>query len=403
MSPTAAVIYWIGSTLAVLPAEEPIRVSNPDELRRALADLEPGRTLAIAPGTYPGGFSSSRLQGTAEKPIVIGAADPKNPPTFSGGTGAFQFSKPAHLVLHDLVIEGATGNGLNIDDGGDPSTPARHVKLQRIQVRDVGPTGNRDGIKLSGVQDFQVKDCLIERWGSHGSGIDMVGCRRGEIVSCVFRHGDEVGDSGVQAKGGSEDLAIRRCRFENAGARAVNLGGSTGLAYFRPKPNGFEARNLTVEDCLFLGSSSPIAFVGVDGAIVRHNTIHRPKRWAFRILQETRSPGFVPCRNGRFTDNLIVFRSDEMVGVVNVGDATSPESFVLARNAWYCLDAPARGLPRSSIPEEGGRQGVEPHFRAPEIGDFQLIPESHRELQGVGAREPVPARPDLRKGDGGNS
>ena len=115
----------------------------------------------------------------------------------------------------------------------------------------------------------------------------MVGCHRGEIVACTFRHGDTVGDHGVQAKGGSSDVVIRRCRFEHAGQRAVNLGGSTGLAFFRPKPEGYEAKNITVEDCTFDGSMAPIAFVGVDGAIVRHNTIYRPRRWGFRILQET--------------------------------------------------------------------------------------------------------------------
>ena len=110
-------------------------------------------------------------------------------------------------------------------------------------VRDIGPTGNRDGIKLSGVDDFRVEGCTVERWGSGGSGIDMVGCHRGEIVGCTFRHGDTTGDSGVQAKGGSRDVVIRRCRFEHAGQRAVNLGGSTGLAFFRPKPEGYEARD----------------------------------------------------------------------------------------------------------------------------------------------------------------
>jgi hypothetical protein len=255
--------------------------------------------------------------------------------------------------------------------------------LRNPVIRDVGPTGNRDGIKLSGVDDFRVEGCTIERWGSGGSGIDMVGCHRGEIVGCTFRHGDTVGDHGVQAKGGSRDVLIRRCRFENAGQRAVNLGGSTGLAFFRPKPEGYEAKDIMVEDCTSIGSMSPVAFVGADRAIVRHNTICRPRRWAFRILRETREPGFVPCRNGQFTDNLIAFRSDEMVVPINIGDATGREGFTVYRNAWYCLDAPNRSHPKLPISETDGLYGIDPGFRDAEHGDLRLRADSRIRSAGV--------------------
>jgi hypothetical protein len=184
-----------------------------------------------------------------------------------------------------------------------------------------------------------------------------------------------VGDNGVQAKGGSSEVAIRRCRFEHAGQRGVNLGGSTGLAYFRPRPQGYEAKDITVEDCTFLGSMAPVAFVGVDGAVVRHNTIYRPRRWAFRILQETRQEGFVPCRNGQFTDNLIAFRSDEMATAINVGDGTAPETFRLASNAWYCLDAPDRSRPSLPIAEADGVYGADPRFRDADGGDLRTSPD----------------------------
>lgn len=86
---------------------------------------------------------------------------------------------------------------------------------------------------------------------------------------------------------------------QNAGGRGLNIGGSTGTAYFRPKSQGYEAKDITVKDCTFLGSMSPIAFVGVDGAHVHHNTFYWPTRWLFRILQENQDPQFTPCRNVR--------------------------------------------------------------------------------------------------------
>jgi hypothetical protein len=380
------------SPLGLTRDEAPLTVADTQQLREALARAKPGETIRIAPGDYRGGLTGRGLHGEPSKPIILKAADPKRPPVLEGGTTGLHLSQVSHLELHDLIVTGATGNGINIDDGGFLDKPSHHLLLRGVVVRDIGPTGNRDGIKLSGVDDFRVESCTVERWGSGGSGIDMVGCHRGEVVGCTFRHGDTTGSDGVQIKGGSREVVIRRCRFEHAGQRGVNLGGSTDLAYFRPKPQGYEAKAVTVEDCTFNGSMTPVAFVGVDGAVVRHNTIFRPRRWGFRILQENREPGFVPCRNGHFTDNLIVYRSDEMVLPINIGDATDPQSFTVARNAWYCLDVPDRSRPRLPIPEIDGLYGVDPGFQDAESGDLRLRPDSP--VRSAGARQGSHAQED---------
>ncbi|WP_165226419.1 right-handed parallel beta-helix repeat-containing protein [Aquisphaera insulae] len=386
MKRIALVLLVLASSARVRARDEPTRtVSDVPHLRDALARARPGESILLAPGEYRGDVMVQGLHGEPGKPIVLRASDPKRPPVFRDGTTGLHLSRVAHVELRDLIVIGATGNGVNIDDGGTLDRPSHHVLVRNLVIRDIGPTGNRDGLKLSGVDDFRVEGCTIERWGSGGSGIDMVGCHRGEIVGSTFRHGDTTGDSGVQAKGGSRDIVIRRCRFEHAGQRAVNLGGSTGLAFFRPRLEGHEAKEITVEDCTFDGSMTPVAFVGVDGASVRHNTIYRPRRWGFRILQENRAPGFVPCRNGQFTDNLIAFRSDEMVVPANIGDATAPQSFTLTRNAWYCLDASGRSRPSLPIPEKDGTYGIDPGFRDAEAGDLRLRPDSP--LRAVGARE----------------
>jgi hypothetical protein len=247
--------------------------------------------------------------------------------------GGVQLSDVAHIEIGDIVIAGAPANGLNIDDGGTFDTPSHNIVVRDVTVRDCGGRGNEDGIKLSGVDDFVLERCPVERWGRGGSAIDMVGCHRGLIETCTFRDREtDAAATGVQAKGGSRDVTIRRCRFEHAGERAVNIGGSTGLAYFRPSPDGFEAKDITVEGCTFVGSTAPIAFVGADGATVRWNTFYRPRKWFVRILQETREPGFVPCRNGTFADNLVAYRASEVQAAVNVGPATAPETFEFARN-----------------------------------------------------------------------
>jgi hypothetical protein len=295
-------------------------------------------------------------------------------------------SDVAHLEIQGLVIEGAPANGLNVDDGGTFETPSHHVVLRDVTVRDCGRRGNEDGIKLSGVEDFLLEGCTVERWGRGGSAVDMVGCRRGLIDGCTIRDGErDAAATGIQAKGGTRDVTIRGCRFDHAGSRAVNIGGSTGLAYFRPGPEGFEAKDIAVEGCTFVGSEAPIAFVGADGATVRWNTFYRPRKWFLRILQETREPGFVPCRNGRFTDNLVAYRSDEVATPVNVGPDTAPDTFGFARNYWFCIDDPARGPPRLPVAEEDAAGGKDPLFRDAEGGDLSLDERSPARAHGAAA------------------
>ncbi len=338
-----------------------VEVATLAALRDALAKAKPGVTIAIAPGTYEAALFASDLHGEPGRPIRIVAADPTRPPVFRSGRG-LHFSKVSHLEIADIHVDGASGNGLNIDDGGDRMRPSQEIVLSRLEVRNI-PPGNHDGIKLSGVAGFRIEKCSIFRWG--GSGVDMVGCRKGRIKSCVFSDG---GANGIQAKGGSSDIVVEFSTFADAGLRGVNLGGSTGLEFFRPplisgKPS-FEAKDLTVRGCTFLGGGAAAAFVGVDGARFEFNTIVHPGRWAFRILQETREPGFVASRNGVLERNLIVFRfANWSEGGVNIGPDTEPASFRFLRNFWYAEDRPQASRPRLPTEEVEGRYGEDPRIQ----------------------------------------
>ncbi|MBM3977076.1 MAG: right-handed parallel beta-helix repeat-containing protein [Planctomycetes bacterium] len=389
--------------LASAPPAVDTTVKNSAELRAALAGAGPGARIQIESGDYTGGLTRAALRGSADQPIVLRGADPARPPRIRGGIVGLHLSGAEHVVLEDLHFEGQGGNGLNLDDGGSSETPARALVLRRITVREVGPRGNCDGIKLSGVNGFRIEDCTLERWGSGGSGIDLVGCRDGRIEGCTLRNPPQhASASGVQIKGGSRDVQVLRCRFENAGERALNLGGSTGPSYFRPPledwpEERYEAAELRVEGCTIVGSSAPLACVGADGVVMRFNTLYRPERWALRILQETREPGFVACRNGLFAENLVVFeRAHWHAGGINVGTGTEPASFRFERNAWTCADAPERTaeLVRTPSPETAGRHGIAPGFADEAALDLRVAPGSA--LADVGAHAWKPA-PDTRR------
>jgi hypothetical protein len=358
------------------------RVRTSEALRDALSHAKPGLTIVVEPGRYPGGISISNIHGEAGKPIVL-CAQPGTWPTIEGGGSGLHLSKVSYLDIRDLYFTNATGNGINIDDGGGDA-PSHHVTLTRLRVDNL-PPGNHDGIKLSGVDEFQVEDCWVEHWG--GSAIDMVGCHRGSIRSCNFQDG---GDNAVQCKGSSSEITISKCRFDRTGQRGVNIGGSTGIPFFRPPvakmaPNArYEAKEIRVEGCTFVGGIAPVAFVGVDGAVVRFNTFYQPEKWLLRILQENGSEGFIRSRNGRFEDNLIIFRSDRWAeGGVNIGPNTAPSTFRFARNFWFCADRPDRSKPSLPSVEVGGVYGLDPMLRDPARGMYGVRPESA--AKGVGA------------------
>ncbi len=397
------IVLWglLGTVPAGAIAQERTRVVRAvgnQALRQALRDARPGTVIRIAPGNYQAEIWVENLHGTEEAPIVIEAENPSQPPVFTGGSEAWHFSDVSHLVIRGLHCRGQTGNGINIDDAGSFDTPSHHVLIDRLLIEEVGPQGNRDGIKLSGLTDFTVRNCRILGWG--GQAVDMVGCHRGRIEDCEFRGKPGFSqNTGPQAKGGSGEIVIRRCVFIDAGMRAAQLGGSTGLAFFRPQGALFEAKDITVEDCLFVGGDAAVSFVGLDGGAFRHNTIYRPRRWVARILQETREPGFVPSRNGLFENNLIVFRREELADFVNVGPYTAPETFRFARNWWYCEDLPIASRPVLPTAESDGVYGEDPQLsnpgvRVPEEGlaAFSRFAPRNEKAREYGARPAAVAR-----------
>lgn len=360
------VFSFAATAMLVIAGQEPgnprvIDVADDEALRAALPRLGPGDTLRIAPGTYRGGLYVTGPRGLSDAPVTIEALDPTRPPLIQGGREGLHLVRPEHAVLRHLVVRGAEHNGINIDDGGDHERPALGLLLEHLIVEETGPTGNKDALKLSGVRDFTVRASRFSGWG--GSAIDMVACSEGLIESCRFE-GLEGYTSrhGVQAKGGSHGIVLRDCDFEDAGLRAVHIGGSTRDEVFRDAGADCEARDVTVEGCRFRGSQAPIAFVGADAGRVRYNTFYRPRRFLLRILQERTEPRFVRCRDGLFERNLIVFRRDELKRFVNVGDDTLPGTFAFRGNWWFAEDGHDPGHSRPELPslERGSVFGLDP-------------------------------------------
>jgi hypothetical protein len=342
-------------------------------LDAAFAEATPGTAIRIRSGNYDGGAFASGLAGTSDAPIWVGGVAGEDRPVIVGGGNGFQLSSASFLVVHDLEVTGQDSNGLNIDDGEDIGS-SHDLVFRNLSIHDIGSGGNQDCLKLSGIDDFFVLDS--EFLGcSGGSAIDHVGCHHGVIARNEFL---DLGGNGVQSKGGSDDILITQNVFQNAGERAVNMGGSTGFEFFRPalsmtEPN-FEARDIRVLANVFRGGVSPIAFVGCVDCIAANNTIVDPEHWVLRILQETTSTAeyeFVPASNSRFVNNVIHYSLSALSTQVNVGPDTDPESFVFSNNLWYAADDPGSSEPAYlPVVEVASIYGEDPEFAAP--GDERI-------------------------------
>lgn len=366
-------------------------------LRHAADRATPGTAIRLAPGDYAGGTYLGDLHGTDEGPIWIGGAPGGPRPRIVGGSNGIQLSRARYVVLHDLEVTGASGNGVNCDDGGETANPnaAGPVIFRRLTISDIGGTGNQDGLKLSGIRRFLVEDVDIARCGGNasGSGIDMVGCHDGVIRGSRFR---EMSGNAIQAKGGSADVSIVGNRFDNGGVRTLNIGGSTGFAFFRPplsadSPNA-EARRILVQANVLVGGTASIGLVGAVDCVVAHNTIVEPSRYVFRILQETSTSGdfaFEPSGRNTVRSNLFLHPAGMTSGRVSIGAGTAPETFTWARNGWF---APG-GLAAPSPPVASEAQpltGIDPQVADLSGGDFR--PTSDSVLLGRGEVLTQPAR-----------
>ncbi len=338
-------------------------------LLQAAAAALPGDTILFRSGVYAGGQHIENLQGTAEGWITVMA---EGEVIVRGGGNAWQLSDPAYLRIIGFVMEQQTGNGLNIDDGGSFGTPAHHIVIEGCEWRGISATGNNDLLKMSGVDSFEVRNCRFMDGAAGGSMIDMVGCHYGSFIENSF---ERAGSNAIQSKGGTSDIIITRNSFVNAGQRSLNIGGSTGLDFFRPLNANYEAARVLVYGNTFVGSDAPIAFVGAVNCAVMNNTIYLPSRWAIRILQESTDARFLPCGDNIFANNIVVVNNAGAGVTLNIGPNTAPETFRFTSNLWYNVDNPSWGGPTLPVPESASILRRDPMLTSPP-DDLSLRPGS---------------------------
>lgn len=356
-------LIWIVLCSTLCGASAPLYavdhlVTNNTEFTTALNNLADGDSIILAAGTYNGGRFVSNVSN-----VVVRSQSAATPAIIQGGNEGLHLTDVANFTIEDLIVEGAAANGINIDDGGSFVTPTTNITLRNVVVRNVGGTGNQDGIKLSGVTGFHLDRVRVTNWGEGGSGIDMVGSHNGVIENSFLQHPTlSGGGTGIRPKGGSKNIVIRANRLELPGGdgRPIQAGGSTGAAFFRfiDGDTGYEADNITVAGNIIVGGVTGASYVNIDGGIFHHNVIDRPANWIFRVLNE--NPASVETQNGVFNDNVVLFDNGLSGSFFNAGPNTQAGTFNFARNQWFNVDNPGASAPTLPAVETDGVSGVDP-------------------------------------------
>jgi hypothetical protein len=252
--------------------------------------------------------------------------------------------------------------------------------FRNLYIHDIGDQeGNYDCLKLSGVNHFWVLNSEFADCGAGGgSGIDQVGSHHGMIAGNYF-HGHS--HNAMQSKGGSEDIEIRANLVKSSGEVAIDIGGQTGIRWFRPplsptKAN-FEARNIRVVANVIVGSEAPIVFIGAVESLAAHNTIVDPGKWLLRILQDPDPASigqytFLTSGENSVINNIFYFEQQRLRDYINIGKGTAPDTFTFGNNLWYAYDAPPLSVPNLPAYESCGVPYRDPMFLNKDSDDFQL-------------------------------
>jgi len=358
-------------------------------IARAAPEIRAGTAVYVHAGLYEARTFLIDLRGTATAPIWITGAAGEPRPIIRGGTEGLHLVRPRYVIVQDLEIADTGDNGINVDDGDEVRNPdaARFVLFRNLDIHDTGrhPSGVANCLKLAGVNDVIVEHSRFAHCGtrpeSGALGVDGVGVHHAQVS---FNRFEANGYGGIQFKGGSADIEISSNAFVDAGWRGVNMGGSTGDAFFRPPPSlseaNAEASRIRVVANAFVGGEAAAAFTGCVDCQFVHNTVVDPSKWLVRILQETVTHDqftFTPASRGLIAGNIFFFnRSDLNAGEdINVGPGTDSASFVLANKLWYAHDAV--GGSRPNLPSFKGSQrgsivGEDPAFVDRERRDFRL-------------------------------
>jgi parallel beta-helix repeat protein len=311
--------------------------SHPWRTLQHAADMaQPGDTILVRSGTYPGLRIES--SGTANAWITLRAED--------GASVTINQPGPRNKHNSDVEIETWEGDGVvaywiiqgfevanapswGIDIRGSETGKSHHIIIGDNQVHHNGLSTGRTGIFAAFADDVQIVGNESYANGEHGIYVNnssdrfiIRGNRLHNNASCgLHLNGDaSMGGDGIMSDGLIESNII----YENgtSGGAAINMDGVTNTTL----------RN----NLLYNNHASGIAIFQEDGAVcshdnsILHNTIVMPAdgRWAVTI-------GAGGCRNNKLYNNILysyhTYRGSISLAAPNLTGFQSDYNVVIGR------------------------------------------------------------------------
>ncbi len=232
-----------------------VRVTNTDELKAALADVEPNDEIILASGDYIYSGSTSKgymfkgeADGTESEPIVLRSENPENPAVISGINVSENYALSVTgdwWVIRDLKITNAS-KGIILDN-------SNHTKLINCEVYNIGS----EGIHFRDNSSY----CLAENCFIHDTG----------LVSPAYGEGIYIGSSKSTSGYGY------KCDYNTI--RGCSIGPNVAAEHIDIKEY---TTGTIVENCIFdgigmSGENYADSFVDIQGndCILRYCTGYR--------------------------------------------------------------------------------------------------------------------------------
>lgn len=312
--------------------------------------IRPGDEIILLPGEHQPGLLD-HLHGTSDEPITIRGIDPKRPPVIKAERYGIRLRNATHVNIQNVVIQEAKVSGLHVTSESAAKRTPVVEKCQSISIRDVvirrtGREGVRHGLWLVDLEDVEIENVTIDGWS--GAGMEIHGCRRVHINDCQLTGRDEFSEHfGLRLRGGTNQVWVKDCAFEDAGEIVLAIGWRTGVEDFYPplepsptervleRNKRFEVDQVQVRQCVVQGGTCAAAFKHAGTVQFRSNTIHRPRLTVFAFDAPHDDPRLADNKKVIIGSNLIVWQPGDVQHLAMFGASAKPDGIRLERNLWW--------------------------------------------------------------------
>lgn len=319
------------------------------EPARLIGKLRPGDELILLPGVHRP-LDLTGIRGTAEAPITVRSADPRNASEIKASGYGINATETAHLVIRNVRILPARLHALTIT-GASADEPAEGFSIEKVTIVGAGLKGDRHSINLEHVQRVRIEDCRITEWS--GSAIELRSCRKVTVRNCTIETGSPHAVSGIRARGGSADIVLEGCRIIDPGVQGICLGGNprradlpyAGAENLEPH---VELWTAIVDRCVIRGGLCNIALLHARDVRIAACTLANASDAVFSIRRGVEEATAIDVENCLITDCLVTW--GEIEQVFHLAGGATFDGVELGANLWW---SPTWNGPTDTMPLPG--------------------------------------------------